>query len=60
MASEVPVCAECGHRMCEDANCMRAQVTLPDGRCFNCGNIQCVRFVLPPCADARKAVPWVL
>jgi hypothetical protein len=56
----LPVCPVCHHAMCEDNNCTRSQLVLPDGRCFNCGNIECVMFVLPPCADARKAVPWVL
>lgn len=60
MDAAKPVCPLCGHVMCEDNNCLQTQVRLPDGRCFNCGNIQCVNFVLPPCEDARRAVPWVL
>jgi len=59
MAGDVPVCELCGHLMCEHGDCSAPQVRLADGRCFNCGNIDCVNFVLPPCVDSHIAVPWV-
>jgi hypothetical protein len=54
-----PVCLLCGFVMCEYGDCTAPQVRLADGRCFNCGNIDCDNYVMPPCVGSRKAVPWV-
>jgi hypothetical protein len=55
----IPVCELCGHVMCAHGDCSAPQVRLADGRCFNCGNIDCDNYVLPPCVDSHIAVPWV-
>ncbi len=59
-ADPEPICRLCGHGMCEHDECTAPQVRLADGRCFNCGNIDCVMFVLPPCVDSHIALPWMV
>jgi hypothetical protein len=59
MEESKPVCPVCRHAMCEHDDCTSPQLRTPDGRCFNCGNIECTMFVLPPCVDSHIAVPWV-
>jgi hypothetical protein len=59
-SDSTPVCPLCRHVMCEHDECTAPQVRLADGRCFNCGNIECVMFVLPPCVDSHIALPWMV
>jgi hypothetical protein len=59
-ADSNPTCPLCGHVMCEHGDCTSPQVLLANGRCFNCGNIECPNFVLPPCVDSHIALPWMI
>jgi hypothetical protein len=59
-ADSNPICPLCRHVMCEHGDCTSPQVLRANGRCFNCGNIECPNFVLPPCVDSHIALPWMI
>jgi|GEM_PF-3983952 len=60
MEESTPVCALCRKPMCEHDDCTSPQVRLADGRCFNCGNIDCPNYKNPPCEDGSYALPLVI